>query len=199
MTAVLDKKNTQHVAQGLALLGEAFKGKPNMTALLTCYLNRIQDLENTIWAVIEGYLLPNAVGVQLDTLGDLVGEPRQGRIDSDYRIAIQVTIRVYKTQGRDLDVIAVAALMGFVFTYTELYPAGFEVDQFGVSLTFVQWAKQKFLETKAAGTGLALVYTPELQSNSFIWSSAHGGSTPGKGWSDSYTPSDHQGYLGGVA
>lgn len=184
--------NTQHLQEALALLGEAFKNKTNVTGLLTAYINQVQDIEDMLWAVIAAYVLDNAVGQQLDDLGSMVDEPRLSRADDAYRLAIRVQVRVLRSHGRDLDIIDVATLMGYVFTYQEQWPAAFEIDQYGVLADFILWAADKFRQTKLAGTGMAYVYSVDSESDTFIWADA-GGSSTGKGWDDSVA-----GSVGGV-
>lgn len=200
MSNVVPSQDTAIVTEGLAQLGEKRKGLPNIQGLVTAFLNRIQTVENTLWDVINKRMLSNATSIQLDTLGDLVGELRLGRSDADYKTAIQVQIRALRTHGRDIDLIEVAALMGYVFTYIEQWPAGWRIDQFGVS-TFTNWAAAKFKITKAAGTRGDYAYTPETKVNSFIFGSAYGGVTlgvDGGGFSSAYGGTTKQGKLGAI-
>ena len=200
MSANQNIHDTTIVADGLDQLGEARKDLPNIEALVKVYLNRCQELEDVLWDIINSRYLANATNAQLDTLGAIVDEDRLGRSDTDYRLAIQVQIRVLRTHGRDLDLIAVALLMGYTFDYSESYPAGWELDQYGIT-TFTTWAALKFKKTKAAGTAGAYVYSPETKVKSFILGSAYGGvvlGTDGGGFSSAYGGTTMQGKLGGV-
>lgn len=85
---------TDHVNTGLARLTEQYKDKPRMKGLLQSYLNQIQDLEDAAWSVMWGYNIYKAVGVQLDTLGAIVGEARQGLTDTEYRAMLFVRILI---------------------------------------------------------------------------------------------------------
>ncbi len=207
MTAAILQQKTTHVAEALALLGEAFKQKPNMTALLTTFTSSVQELETVIWTVIDGYLLPSAVGSQLDSLGGLVDEPRQNRSDADYRLAIQIQIRVLHTHGRDEDIIEVAKLMLSDFTYTEAWPAGWVLDGYSVNVSAVDWIVNKLRETKAAGTAGTFSYSSHARSDlgnrSFVFGSVSGGvvyGTNGAGFDDSVSgPLAGTGFLGAVA
>lgn len=202
MTAAILQQKTTHVAEALGLLGEAFKQQPNVVALLTTFTSSVQDLETVIWTVIDGYLLTNAVGSQLDTLGGLVNELRQGRDDSDYRLAIQIQIRVLRTSGRDEDIIEVAKLMLSDFTYTEAYSASWILDGYSVSATLVDWIANKLRETKAAGTAGTFSYTASLRSASFVFGSTSGGvayGIDGAGFDSTVGPLAGTGHLGASA
>lgn len=85
---------TSHVADGLANLLSQFSGKPRLTALVTAALTEVQRLEDVGWDVYEGRLIENAIGHQLDVIGEIVGFPRSGLDDDEYRRLIQVGIQI---------------------------------------------------------------------------------------------------------
>jgi hypothetical protein len=67
------------------LLLADYRNAPNLKAVITSYAEQIQDLEDDVRDLIEQILIPNAVGVQLDRIGKVIGQLRWGRIDADYR------------------------------------------------------------------------------------------------------------------
>lgn len=154
----MPSKETNHVGLGLKLLIEQFKATVDLPKYLSVYLRRFQDLENVTWDIINKRLLVSAVGDQLDMLGDLVGEGRLGRSDTDYRSAIGLRIRVNRSQGRAEDIIDVADLASAENAeYYEYYPAGFAVEIFNATSPTV--VARMLYATKSAGTGGALVFT----------------------------------------
>lgn len=70
---------------------------PKLNALVEVFASQVQVLEDEVLNVFFGRLLDNAVGVQLDGLGDLVGEPRKTLDDDAYRNAIRV--RIFQNQA----------------------------------------------------------------------------------------------------
>jgi hypothetical protein len=121
---------TDHEEQAYGLFLEQYSEKPRLAALLASYAQEIQELEDAIWAVRLGRFLDNAVGAQLDVIGKLVGEPREGRADNVYRVLITGKIRVNWSLGRPKDVIeTVRAVQGPENThrYVSVFPASFEV------------------------------------------------------------------------
>lgn len=166
--------NEEHVAEARALLTSAFNGKTVIQGMLDSYIGGVQSLEIAIFDVIELRLLDNATDAQLDTLGALVGETRQGRDDSTYREAIRLRIRVNRSQGRAEDVIQVAKIAtDDNFTYTEVFPAGWEVETFDTVAP--NTVAHLLGQTKAAGTRGVLVYTMWPFSETFRWASVYGG------------------------
>lgn len=154
---------TDHVTQGLALLIDQYRNKPRIRAWVSSYLRRIQEQEDTIWDVIDSRMLDNATNAQLDVLGRIVGQPRIGATDDDYRLFIRTKIRANRSRGLSVDIIEVviAAMDGATesFRYIELYPATilidmvWQLDQLGVTPTFL-----RDIVTFAKPSGVALAF-----------------------------------------
>lgn len=108
---MIPEQITNHEDEALELLTGAFKEKAVIEGLVKVHARRMQALEDVIYQVMNGFLLDNAVGVQLDALGSIVKEPRRGRIDARYRKAIRVRIRVNRSKGRTIDMVAVVKLL----------------------------------------------------------------------------------------
>lgn len=125
---MIPDRNDATVAEGIALLTEQFKGKPNIEALLSAGLRRVQTLEDEVWIAIWAWVLDYAEFQQLDDLGAIVGQAREGRTDDQYRYAIRVRIRVNRSKGRAEDVLQVATLLDAAATYVEYFPLAWEVS-----------------------------------------------------------------------
>jgi len=157
-------KTDDHVAEALDHLIQKFKGKERVAALITSYVEQIQDLEDALWGVLLGRQIDNAVGEQLDGLGSIVGEDRNGKTDDQYRIAIRTRILINASSGTAEDAIGILkAATGSVVKIREFFPAAFiaelttPVDTgFDAALVAVY-----LREGKAAGVLAHLVYYPE--------------------------------------
>lgn len=190
--------NTKHVEEGLARLTNRYRGKPNIEAILTSWLEQIQDAEDLLWEVIEERYLANAEGVQLDTLGKIVDEARKNRSDTDYRLVIRVKIRALKTKGHSNDILAVLMLTALDYEYVEMWPASFEVSVFNTS-TFAFWLSGILNLTKAAGVGKDLKYSSGARSGAFMFDTVQAGATiEGEGFDTSTMGTDVGGILGSV-
>src|SRR5580700_8605674 len=102
--------NGQIVGQGLARLTSAFITKPNVRAWLAATLQPWQDLENATWAALGARFLASAPCYTLpatnnvfDTIGALVGQPRDGYSDTDYKSLIYIRVAVNRSTGRTVD------------------------------------------------------------------------------------------------
>jgi len=121
-------KKISHEEEALANLIEQFKDKPKIAGILKSYLRQIQGLENVLSDMLTKTTLDDAEGVHLDNIGSIVGEPRSGRNDLQYRTAIRARIGLNVSEGTMEDVIAIALSVAgetVTITTTELFPAGF--------------------------------------------------------------------------
>lgn len=166
-------RNEAHVEQGLDRLLERFKGRPNLDGALRVVLERVQHIDDVAWDLYAGSLLDNAIGVQLDALGDIVGEPRLGRADDLYRIYIRARIRINRANGKPTDTLQVARLI--IESYATLeyipeYPAAYKVRIAGTSIRAVDLRKI-LVQVKPAGVGLTVDSVQDL-ANALVWDTA---------------------------
>lgn len=124
------EQKTDHVIEAQDNLVQQFKGKPVFNALLNVYVVQIQELENVLYTMISCQCLDDAIGVQLDGLGSIVNEDRQGRDDDDYRIAIRARIQLNLSEGTPEDCIDLVKAIsnGSDVELREYYPAAFTVE-----------------------------------------------------------------------
>lgn len=101
------EKKTDILQDGIDSLISYFTDKPNITGMLTAFLNQVQEIEDAAYSVYEARNVFQATGDHLDKFGELVGESRQGREDSDYRKAILARIAINTSEGTPEEVISV--------------------------------------------------------------------------------------------
>lgn len=101
-----------HNAAALARLCQQFKGKPGIEALVSVFAQRYNTLEAVFWALLTQRTLDSAIGAQLDVIGNLVGQQRNGILDDDlYRRYIRARIVTNNSRGRIEDLIKVSRLV----------------------------------------------------------------------------------------
>lgn len=91
---------TLHTPKALGRLIEYWKNKSTLRLWQSAYTDEIQLLENAIWDLYTAYLLDYAGTAQLDTIGKIVGERRNGLSNAAYRIRIRVRILINNSFGR---------------------------------------------------------------------------------------------------
>lgn len=163
---MLPSHKTNHVEEAKTFLIEQFKGKPNIEGILSSWVQQFQDLEDVYWQILRGRTIDQAIGVQLDFLGALVGESRKGRNDAEYRAAIQLRIRINRSTGRAVDIYEIVSLMTENFTYQEFYPADFLVTVYFPLLAQYQAVENAIRQAKPAGVGASLVgaFSPRTET-----------------------------------
>ncbi len=129
---MISERNDEHVAQAVALLTEQFKGKLNIEGILVAAVTPVQKLEAELWILLWAWTVDYAVGLQLDDLGVVVGEAREGREDENYRTAIRLRVRINRSMGRASDMVEIAAMINELATYVEYFPLAWEVSIYDV-------------------------------------------------------------------
>lgn len=157
---------SDHEAEGVALLLAQFEDKPRIQALVESYLSEVQAAEDQVFLISFYRHLDYAYDSHLDVLGDLVGEPRNGRADAAYRNAIRVRVLVNDSNGRVETLIAIADLYesveagGGTVEITEFHPASLVVTLVDHAAADAAGLVERLRQAKAAGVKLDLVYLP---------------------------------------
>jgi hypothetical protein len=157
-----------HIAQALEVLLSQFADSPRLQAFIEVLLTQVQELEDEANAVLSTSL-DNSEGDALDQYGALVGEPRDGLSDEEYRKFILVRIRANRSNGNP-EVIAgiLADLSGGAVKYRLLYPASYaldyQLDQPGDASLRSRWVKVLESVTPA---GVLLAEVVESGPNAF--------------------------------
>lgn len=171
---------TDHENRALDRLLEQQKAKPVLAAVVGALSTQVQALENMFQSLLSARAITTATGDQLDGLGALVGEPRNGRTDTEFRIAIRARIAINRSSGTANEILGVLtaatadpAEFTLDFKFVPEYPAGFAVRAIGI-LSAANAALLAGLagEAKAAGVRGLLEYVPELESNFFRFDDA---------------------------
>lgn len=178
-------RSRDHTERALARL--TFKDKLIVEAALKSLTDRVQELEDAAWEIIELRSIDDAEGVQLDILGSLVGRGRNGLNDDRYKLAIKTQIRINRSQGltKDMtDVLQLATPAGVALAFYEPAAATMLIEV-GPGDYDQDTLVKDLLATKAGGVKLFLVFF-EVADGAFMWSAEPGGiATPDdeRGWS----------------
>jgi hypothetical protein len=163
-----------HVAGALSRLLEQWKGKPNIAALLSSLAGASQPIESALQQLLTQRFVTTAIGAQLDVLGSLVGQPRNGLSDADYARYIQARISTNRSSGTIEDLITVARLVlvgttGLI-TITPRTVASVEALITGTAVSDALAAILiAFLEdAHAGGVHLVLLTQPALDAATFF-------------------------------
>lgn len=100
-----------HFHEGLLKLVPPFWGKPRIAAFLQSFLDRVTDLEDAAWDVLEARTIDNADATRLAVLGRVVGQPNFGWDTETYRAVIRGRIRTARSRALTDDIIEVVRLI----------------------------------------------------------------------------------------
>jgi hypothetical protein len=149
---------------------------PHVLAISRAIAKELQTFETEFFKFVDRYWLSSAEGVQLDRIGALLTEPRSGRIDVHYRLALRVAIRARRSHGKVRDILAILELSGLEWSYVEGTYAAFKVEAFGAgSDEMLRWC----FYVRAAGVSCEVVTSPVTKGATLRFVNA--GDTPEAG------------------
>lgn len=100
-----------HVAAALGRLIEQFKNQPNIKALVSALAGPSQPLEAAYWQLLTQRTIYTGIGNVLDAIGNLVGQPRNGLSDSDYRRYLLARISTNDSGGLVNELLTIVKLV----------------------------------------------------------------------------------------
>lgn len=165
----------------------------NITKLLKAVCGPIQDLENAMQQVLIKRGVDTAIGYQLDVIGKIVGQARNGLDDDTYRRYVRARIRVHNSTGTVEDAIRVSDLIIYDDDayYHVLMPgtAGFVVRVENVIVDELSEPLITFLRPTAAAGVRAIAETwPLAASAMFALDDAITPGVTGRGLGDALDP-----------
>ena len=83
----------------------------NWTKLIGALVVPIQDLEAALQQLLIDRSVDTAVGTQLDVIGRIVAQPRDGLSDDDYRRYIRARIATHRSTGTTEDLVKITRLI----------------------------------------------------------------------------------------
>jgi hypothetical protein len=121
---------TTHAADAKARLLFQYQGKTNIEALLDSLGGQqIQDLEDILFDINSRLDIDNSEGVQLDNIGTIVGQPRNGQDDMTYKLFLKAKAGVNVSEGDVERVLSVWKIItgGTIVQVIDQYPAAIEL------------------------------------------------------------------------
>lgn len=175
-----------HVERGIGQLIEVFR-KPRNMSWLSSGIGQIQEIEDALWQLNNGFDVDFAEGQALDFLGTVVGEARYGRLDADYRAAVRARVLVNQSDGTIEDMLAVLLALDPAMhaTVQEFYPAAVRFDVISAFSGASPETMARMLR-QAKPAGVRLTFVPVDSDDSMIWSGV-AGEYPDNGWGSDWS------------
>lgn len=178
-------QSLEHIAQARALLITQFKGSASLGALLDSYIQQVQLLENAAFDVLNSRTVESASDAQLDLLGKLVGQPRNGMEDKDYRLCINARIAINVGSGTADQLLNLFILLGETPSIYVTPPASFYLYMPSISSDTAASYAPLVAIAKAAAVASAVVYSTIDDAHTFTFSDNDTEqSSTTQGWAD---------------
>jgi len=192
---------TTHVQDALNRLLEQYKNRPRIAGFYTSFVQQIQDIEDTTFALDSGRQIWDgsttpAIGAQLDLIGQIVGISRNGLPDSEYILFIFGKIA---ENFSDDTVEAVLSVIQYLFQaqetlIEEIFPAGLYINVLNPAIPSNLFPLAKSLVQSAMGAGINLVISTLPTINAFRF--AGPGVTASNGFGDVFVPGSGGEFVG---
>jgi hypothetical protein len=103
--------------------------KPRLRALMGAAMEQVQYLEDMMWDAYVSTPLTAASGAGLDLWGQILGEPREGAEDADYRRFLEARVLALICEGSqpEIERIWVLITQPIAYAYQDLYPAAYRL------------------------------------------------------------------------
>lgn len=194
------RHETGHAAIARSRLTDAGRRNAGLANLVDAVAEAVQGVEDAYWQLYSERWLDDAVGAQLDVLGRIVGQPRNGYGDADYRGHIAARIVANRSSGTAEELLTMVRTIvpgPTTLVLADAYPAGF-VLQAGVSNLasgLVQLIVSLLRASREAGIhGVFEYMSGTTDADSFT---LDGGG--GLGFGDATTPASGGGLAGALA
>jgi hypothetical protein len=183
-------ERTDLTVRALARRTDDYKRDAIFESLVTSYVDRLRDIEAATWEVVLERLLQNAIGVQLDILGKIVGEPRFSIDDDEYRLGVRCRIAVNLSQGLMSDIRLIASMILWnggkaadVNIY-EYWPGTVMLDCLEVIDGDINHIALYLQQTRSAGIRLQVIYPLVDIDGCFTFSDNDVSEDADTGWGD---------------
>lgn len=166
-----------HVAAAIDRLPVQFR-KPRIEAILRAVIAPLQRAENAFQELFDERGVDTAIGAQLDAIGFVVGQPRNGYDDDEYRRQVRARIATNKSRGTFADLIGV---IGLVIDDAAATIRGrrsgtaavrFNIEDVATSDAVADILIGFLREAKAAGVRLTLITGSTPPAGWFTWGAA---------------------------
>lgn len=154
----------------------------NIEKLIATLATPFQSLENVLQQLLSERSVDTAVGAQLDVIGKLVGQPRNGMVDDDYRRYVRARITTNRANGVVEDLITITELVIYDdASYIKVETQGIatvmvRIEDLTVTTSLAAVLIDFLNDAVSAGVRVILEYSDQAPATWFKWD------TVGQGW-----------------
>lgn len=170
-------------------IAHQFTDKPNFLALLDGLTEELQEVEDTLFSMLDLHQIETAVTGTLEAIGNILNEPRDGQSDADYKLSLAFKIFTNTSGGTISDIVTATKVLtaGTQVEISETFPAAVELTTDGINVDAATEARLQKLV--AATVELTLIST--LGEDAFVFFD----DPDGEGFNDTGSVPDDGGVL----
>lgn len=150
-----------------------FRDDPNLALIISEILApQAQDIEDALQSLLSLPSIDDSEGVQLDLIGRIVTQPRNGYVDTNYRVLLKARIRANRSTGTSSDIYAVFSVL-FSNPSMLLQPSVIATITLSIWTPITEAQAEigaGFLaDAKADGIRAIFVWQPDVDANMFTF------------------------------
>ena len=165
---------TTHADDAVAELIGQYQGRPRIEAILRALVRQFQDIEDAAWDCFVQIALDAAVGAELDMIGKVVGQKRQGYDDTNYRVFLSARIKTNRSDGKFATLSAIAKLLlgaSTTIAYREYQPSAIVMRADNVTISSLMVWREFLHKAKGAAKSLQFGFSKRPSSNTIKFGS----------------------------
>jgi hypothetical protein len=162
-----DAHDHEEIAVGHLI--EQYKGETTFEGLVEAPAGQTQAIEDALWQCVEELGADDAVGDQLDGLGDIVGQERLGWDDDTYRVFLKARLAINRSSGTAEELIRIFNVLepDATVVITEYFPAGMTVRLDDAAVEYGEEYAGILQDAKASAIDAALEWTETTEALTF--------------------------------
>ena len=169
-----DVGEEDHAATAAEVLLWQYWPADRVNAVLEVFMDDLQSIEDLQFQVLSETGIFTAIGTQLDTIGDIVLQDRQGLLDPAYRVFLLGRIYVNRADGQLPQYSEILVITGHEETIhiDEHWPAALRVS--ATSVVYPAVVENLIRDMKGGGIALLFVYSEHPDAETFQCSAVLG-------------------------
>lgn len=166
-----------HTAAALNRLAQYLRDKNNVTGILTAMGGQAQQVETAFQQLLLERWASTAFGAELDNLGRIVGQPRNGLTGDLYRLWISARVAINRASGTVPEILKIFSYIidaGVTMVIEDQPPVMFTLVMNGTPLTVDNAPELAAIlqSVKAAGVRALMTFGISPEANTFSFDGA---------------------------
>lgn len=180
--ALVHARDIEGAATGHLLQQYRDATAPGVREAVQTVASEVQTAEDALWSSLDdtGLDSPTTVGAQLDRIGKVVGQDREGLQDADYLVWLKARVKLNKSTGSINQILAIFSIINptAALKFVEQFPAAFALQVHGIVVEAAAIQAAILNLARKAGVRSVLEYSTAPTGDGFTFAGGDGKGFP---------------------